>query len=563
MAQHDYNIANQGFSSFRSDLNNALSAVQTTNSGTSRPTGAVAGQLWLDTTTATSPTLKYYDGADDISLATIDHTANTVNWLDSTVSITGLSTTATGTVLTLSDTATTSTVNLIIDNDKEIRFREATANGTNYVSLSAPASLSADLTFTLPSADGTTGQVLSTNGSGVLSFTTPSAGIAWQSSVKTSGFTAIAGEGYFCNTTSAGFTVTLPATPTAGQQVAVVDYAGTFDTNALIISPNGNKIEGGTSSLALTGEREGVLLVYIDSTQGWLATSGINEGTDALSTPPYSIDFLVVAGGGGGGDRYGSPSNNASGGGGGAGGYRTSAQAVSLGTVITVTVGGAGSASTIYNNGGNGGDSSISGSGLTSITSAGGGGGGRDTQNGVNGGSGGGGGGEVGPATGGSGNTPSTSPSQGNNGGTGGGGGPAFGSGGGGGSSAVGSNGSTSAGGNGGDGTANSITGSSITYAGGGGGGINTGTRSTGGAGGGGAGGTSTNTQVDGTANLGGGGGGSGLNANGRGAQGGSGVVILSMATANYSGTTTGSPTVTTSGSNTIIKFTGSGSYTA
>jgi len=563
MAQHDYNIANQGFPAFRSDLNNALSAIQTTNSGTSRPTGAVAGQIWLDTTSATTPTLKYYDGADDISLATIDHTANTVNWLDSTVSITGLSTTATGTVLTLSDSASTSTVNLIIDNQKEIRFRETTANGTNYVALKAPASLSADLTFTLPTADGTNGQVLSTNGSGVLSFITPSSGITFQSSVKTSGFTAVAGEGYFCNTTSAGFTVTLPASPTAGQQIAVVDYAGTFDTNALVISPNGNKIEGATSSLALTGEREGVLLVYIDSTQGWLATSGINEGTDALSTPPYSIDFLVVAGGGGGGDRYGSPSQNASGGGGGAGGYRTSAQTVSLGRVITVTVGGAGSASTIYNNGGSGGDSSISGSGLTSITSAGGGGGGRDTQNGVNGGSGGGGGGEVGPATGGSGNTPSTSPSQGNNGGTGGGGGPAFGSGGGGGASAVGSNGSTSVGGDGGNGTANSITGSSVTYAGGGGGGINTGTRSTGGAGGGGAGGTSTNTQVDGTANLGGGGGGSGLNANGRGAQGGSGVVILSMATANYSGTTTGSPTVTTSGSNTIIKFTGSGSYTA
>jgi hypothetical protein len=172
MAQHDYNIANQGFSSFRSDLNNALSAVQTCNSGTSRPTGAVAGQIWLDTTSATSPTLKYYDGADDISLATIDHSANTVNWLDSNVSVTGLTTTATGTVLTLSDTATTSSVNLIIDNDKEIRFREATANGTNYVSLSAPASLSADLTFTLPATDGTAGQFLSTNGSGVLSFAT-------------------------------------------------------------------------------------------------------------------------------------------------------------------------------------------------------------------------------------------------------------------------------------------------------------------------------------------------------------------------------------------------------
>jgi hypothetical protein len=172
MSQHDYNIANQGFSSFRSDLNNALSAVQTCNSGTSRPTGAVAGQIWLDTTSATTPTLKYYDGADDISLATLDHSANTVNWLDSTVSVTGLTTTATGTVLTLSDTATTSSVNLIIDNDKEIRFREATANGTNYVSLSAPASLSADLTFTLPATDGTAGQFLSTNGSGVLSFAT-------------------------------------------------------------------------------------------------------------------------------------------------------------------------------------------------------------------------------------------------------------------------------------------------------------------------------------------------------------------------------------------------------
>ena len=103
MAQHDMNIANQGFPATRSDINNALSAINSTHSGSSRPSGAVAGTIWLDTTSATSPTLKYYDGADDISLATIDHSANTVNWLDSTVSITGLSTTATGTVLTLSD----------------------------------------------------------------------------------------------------------------------------------------------------------------------------------------------------------------------------------------------------------------------------------------------------------------------------------------------------------------------------------------------------------------------------------------------------------------------------
>jgi hypothetical protein len=560
MAQHDMNIANQGFPAFRSDLNNALSAIQTTHSGTSRPTGAVAGQIWLDTTTATSPTLKYYDGTDDISLATIDHTANTVNWLDSTVSITGLSTTATGTVLTLSDTASTSTVNLIIDNQKEVRFRETTANGTNYIGLKAPASVSADLTFTLPATDGTNGQVLTTNGSGVLSFATPASGISWQSSVKTSGFTAVAGEGYFCNTTSAGFTVTLPATPTAGQQVAVVDYAGTFDTNSLIISPNGNKIEGGTSNLRLTGEREGVLLVYIDSTQGWLATSGINEGTDALEPVTYSIDFLVIAGGGGGGQDNHVPFRGA--GGGGAGGYRTSTQTVSQGTVITVTVGdgGAGGGADPNVTGTSGSNSSISGSGLTTITSAGGGGGGGHALSlqtvGVAGGSG---GGAPNGQPGGAGNTPSTSPSQGNAGGNGG-GAPYSGSGGGG-AGAVGQNEQGSTGGAGGAGTASSITGSSVTRAGGGGGNGST-TGGAGGSGGGGAGGSGENGSAgSGTANTGGGGGGS--SATGGSGSGGKGVVILSVPTALYSSTTTGSPTVTTSGSNTILQFNGSGSYTA
>ena len=86
MAQHDYNIANQSFPSFRTDLNNVLSAINTSNSGTSRPSGAVAGTIWLDVTSATTPTLKFFDGTDDISLATIDYTANTVNWLDSSVS---------------------------------------------------------------------------------------------------------------------------------------------------------------------------------------------------------------------------------------------------------------------------------------------------------------------------------------------------------------------------------------------------------------------------------------------------------------------------------------------
>jgi hypothetical protein len=380
--------------------------------------------------------------------------------------------------------------------------------------------------------------------------------IAWQS-VQTTGFTASAGRGYPCNTTSAAFTVTLPASPSVGDTIILLDYAGTFDTNAITISPNGNKIEGGTGNLQLTGEREGTSLVYIDSTQGWLASSGINEGTDALSLPPYSVDFLVIAGGGSGG--------NTAGGGGGAGGYRTSTQSVTPGTVITITVGDGGALVT-NGNGNSGSASSISGSGLTTISSAGGGYGGYYSNNGGNGGSGGGGGGDNPTRAGGSGNTPSTSPSQGNNGGIG-----DFSTeragGGGGGANAVGGNGTTGAspiGGSGGAGTASSITGSSVTRAGGGGGCTNhsVGTSGAAGAGGGGA-GAANSTAPDGTAGTantgGGGGGGAGTGSSGA---GGKGVVILSVPTANYSSTTTGSPTVTTSGSNTILQFNGSGSYT-
>ena len=141
-------------------------------------------------------------------------------------------------------------------------------------------------------------------------------GLAVQS-VQTTGFTAVAGRAYPCNTTSAEFTVTLPATPSAGDQVQLVDYAGTFDTNFLTIAGNGEDIEGGTGDFKLAGEREGVILTYIDSTQGWIATSGINEGTDALEPAPIIVDFLVIAGGGGGG-------GGDLGAGGGAGGYRNS-----------------------------------------------------------------------------------------------------------------------------------------------------------------------------------------------------------------------------------------------
>jgi hypothetical protein len=166
MAQHDYNIANQGFPAFRTDLNNVLSAINTLNSGTSRPASAVAGSLWLDTTSATAPILKYYDGADDITLATINHSANTVDFNDSAIS----------TPLAVTGNATAGA---------ELRLPEDTDNGTNYVAIKAPDSIASNLTLTLPSADGTNGQALVTNGSGTLSFTTLSTTLTYSSGTDT------------------------------------------------------------------------------------------------------------------------------------------------------------------------------------------------------------------------------------------------------------------------------------------------------------------------------------------------------------------------------------------
>ena len=97
-------------------------------------------------------------------------------------------------------------------------------------------------------------------------------GTSWQA-VKTSNFTAAAGQGVFCNTTSAAFTLTLPASPSIGDEVSFVDYAGTFDTNNLTIGRNSSKIHGADEDLTVAVERAANTLVFTDSTQGWLLKS--------------------------------------------------------------------------------------------------------------------------------------------------------------------------------------------------------------------------------------------------------------------------------------------------
>jgi hypothetical protein len=123
--------------------------------------------------------------------------------------------------------------------------------------------------LTFPTTTGNTDQILTSNGAGVLSFVDNSGGTSWQA-VQTTGFTAVGGEGYFCNTTGGAFSVALPA-GTLGDEVTLVDYAGTFDTYNLTVAPNGSeKIQGVAASLTVSIERAGLTLAYVDATQGWL-----------------------------------------------------------------------------------------------------------------------------------------------------------------------------------------------------------------------------------------------------------------------------------------------------
>ena len=403
--------------------------------------------------------------------------------------------------------------------------------------------------------------------------------VNWVTTKKTANFTAVSGEGYFCDTAAVGaFTLTLPSSPSAGDIVGFKDYNGNFATANLTIGRNGSPINGANAA-DVTIETAGasILLVYVDASQGWVATQDdesifagesfmvatggtITEcGNDKIHTftgpgtftvcsvascaANNLVSYMVVAGGGGSaGDR---------GGAGGAGGFRelkspaTGPYTASPldgyptpGNRITVTatgfpiqVGGGGPAKNTppFTIGASGSVSTFS-----TISSAGGGGGGRSCT-GANGGSGGASGSNGSGCTaraGGSGNTPPTTPPQGNNAGTSY-DAPAYAQGGGGGATAVGGNATAGQGGNGGAGATTSINGSATAFAGGGGGGADPPSKGIGGAGGGGNGASgpypgSSVAAENGTDNTGGGGGGSnGGGGSVNGGNGGSGIVII------------------------------------
>jgi len=397
--------------------------------------------------------------------------------------------------------------------------------------------------------------------------------VDWCTTAKTSPFTAVSGDGYFVNTTSGAVTVTLPASPSAGDIVSVSDYAKTAQTNNITVGRNSSNIDGEAADLVLSTEGIATTLVYVDGTKGWkpvnsnevknellyvTATGGTvttcgdfkihtftSDGCFAVTcagsaSGSNKVSYTIVGGGGGGGGDGG--------GGGGAGGFREGkctsdpytasplnapdGLPVSVQTYpVSVAAGGGPGPNNAPHLGTNGGNSIFS-----TITSHGGGrggGGGAGVGLGADGGSGAGGGrGSTTPRAGGSGNTPPVSPAQGTNGGPGGPPNGGDGSGGGGGATVAGSSNPGNVGGAGGAGATTSITGSAVAYAGGAGGGATPGpnTKSAGGTGGGGCGAGCGAAGTCGTNNKGGGGGGSTGSSPASiqvGGNGGSGVVIL------------------------------------
>ena len=216
------------------------------------------------------------------------------------------------------------------------------------------------------------------------------ASIAWQSSIVTAAtHTAAAGQGLWLDTSSNAITLTLPSSPSVGDELIFTDFARNWGTNAVTLNLNGSKFQGNTSPNPVYDTNgESVNIVYSGSSKGWIPNT---DGAVAFETPQtYSASYLVVAGGGSGGKDQGA--------GGGAGGLLTNVGGAAItlngGTTYTITVGAGGAARTTAQRGDDGQNSVLSGSDISTVTTLGGGGGGCNSggQNaGNSGGSGGGG----------------------------------------------------------------------------------------------------------------------------------------------------------------------------
>ena len=157
---------------------------------------------------------------------------------------------------------------LTINSQKELRL--AATDDSAYIGQKASGTTTS-YTLTWPAAVAAANDyVLKSTTGGVLSWGEVTGGASWQAVITADPSNAVAGNGYFCNTTGGAFNLTLPTSASIGDFISFVDYAGTFDTNNLTIARNGHNIQGAAANLVVSTERAANTLVYVDATQGWL-----------------------------------------------------------------------------------------------------------------------------------------------------------------------------------------------------------------------------------------------------------------------------------------------------
>jgi len=150
-----------------------------------------------------------------------------------------------------------------ITNGSALRFGDD--DDSHYVALKSAPAVTANLTFSLPATDGTTGDFLQTDGSGNLQF----AAATFSNFTQSSSFSAVANGQYFIDTNGGVVTATLPASPSTGDEIRFFDLRKTFDTFALTIGRNGRLIMGDSADLTVNTEGAGFSLVYSGNTYGW------------------------------------------------------------------------------------------------------------------------------------------------------------------------------------------------------------------------------------------------------------------------------------------------------